>query len=457
MNRKIPKSKVKEFIKNPRAGLFKLALPILFGMLAQSLYNITDTAYVGHLGAESLAAVTFAFPLFFVMIALGAGLSTGMQSRISRYLGAGKIKAAENTVIHAGFLGLVVAIILMVPGVIFIEEIFLGLGASGTTLELSMQYMNILFLVLPLWMFNFLISRVFIAQGDTKTAMILQVISVMLNLILDPIFIYGLGMGVKGAAIATAISIIVAFILGAVFIITRSSLRIHLNNFSYRTKILKDILKVGIPAGLTMITMATAFMFYNRYMAHFGTEYVAALGMAGRLWSGLVTMPMVAIGTAVVTLVGIYWGAKRYDLVDYITSYAIKVAVGFSIVSGGIIAIYPKIFLRIFTSDAVMLDLGESYMRIIVIALPLIGISMLTVRSLQGMGYGFPGLIIMMMRSLFIAIPIATIMIFVLNWSYLSVAYADISSAGVGAIVGYLWMKKKIREKIKNTKVVKKK
>ena len=153
-----------------------------------------------------------------------------------------------------------------ITGILFIDQIFSILGATGEAFILGAQYTQIVLLIAPIWLMVFLTSAFFQAQGDSKTPMIIQLISVTLNIILDPIFIYALNMGVAGAAIATAISITTSFFIGTYFLFTRSKLKIHKNNFHYKKQIVKEILKVGIPASLTMLVISITFMFFNRFM-----------------------------------------------------------------------------------------------------------------------------------------------------------------------------------------------
>ncbi|MFC1723031.1 MATE family efflux transporter, partial [Nanoarchaeota archaeon] len=191
------KSRLNEFLKNPKKALFKLAIPMMIGMLVQALYNVVDTAYIGHLGAEPLAALTFAFPLFFVLISLMVGISTGMSSRISRFIGEKKKAAAENTAMHAILLSIVVGVLVSIFALIFLEDIFSLFGASNSVLILSQQYMSIILYGQIFMFLSFLISHFYQAQGDAKTSMIIHISSLVLNMILDPIFIYALDLGVK--------------------------------------------------------------------------------------------------------------------------------------------------------------------------------------------------------------------------------------------------------------------
>ena len=207
------KNKVDEFISNPRKALYKLAWPMLIAMLVQTLYNVVDTAFVGRLGADSIAALTFSFPLFFILIGINSGIAVGMSSRISRFMGEKNKEGAKNTAMHGILLGIFFFIISVVLGLIFIRPMFNLFGATPAVIELAVDYFSIV-LMGSIFMFSaYIINNIFVSQGDTKTPMKIQIFTLLLNIVLDPIFIYVLGLGVKGAAIATVISFTIGLIL----------------------------------------------------------------------------------------------------------------------------------------------------------------------------------------------------------------------------------------------------
>ena len=434
------KGRVKEFIKNPKKSLIKLSFPILIGMLVQALYNVVDTAFVGRLGAESIAALTFAFPLFFILISLNMGVATGMSSRISRQLGAKQKHGAENTAMHGILLNLVFAIIVFALGMIFLDPIFSILGASGHVLELSTSYMRIILIGIFFMFTSFILNNVFTAQGDTKTPMIIQVSALVLNIILDPIFIYVLGYGVAGAAIATVISFTFSMVFAIVMIKRRSYLDIKLKSFDFGWGIIKNILKVGVPAAIMMLLMSVYAMFINRLMATFGTNYVAAFGLDWRL-NSLATMPAVALSIGTMTLAGMFYGAKRIDLLKRISLYSLKIAAIFSIVMASLFSLFPQLWLRIFTSEPELLSLASAYVRIEVWMFPFVAFGMIIARILQGTGKGLPGLFITLTRTLIIAVPLAYILVFVFGYGYLSVAVANLIGSAFSAIIAGLWIR----------------
>jgi len=439
------KNRVDEFIKDPKKALFTLALPTTIAMLVQTLYTIVDTAFIGWLGPDALAALTFSFPIFFILMALSAGIGVGMSSRISRFMGEKNKSQAENTAMHGLGLAAIIAIIIMVIGLFTLKPLFGLFGATPSVIQLAVDYMTIVLFGVIFMFMTFLISNIFSAQGDTKTPMIVQITALGLNIILDPIFIYVLGYGVKGAAIATTISFVVGFLISVYFLKIRSYLKIDLSLFKPKTHIIKDILNVGIPASLTMLLMSFYLIFLNKFMAHFGTEYVASLGMTFRLES-LAVMPMVSMAMALMILTGMFFGAKRYDLLRYIIWFGIKTGVLIVMGIGILFFIFPSLFLRIFTSDANLINIGVPFMRIELLTFPFMTACMIMGRSMQGMGFGMPGFIISMMRSLLLPIPLAYLFVFVFGYGYLSIAAAMVAGGVIASIIAAILLEIKLKK-----------
>jgi len=443
----MPKNKVDKFIKNPNKALLKLSFPILIAMAVQAMYNIVDTAFVGRLGADSIAALTFAFPLFFLIIAVDSGIGTGMGSRISRYLGAKKKSSAENAAMHGLFISIISAVIFFILGMIFLRPLFSLFGASNSVLLLSIDYMSIVLIGIFFMFPAYVIGSIFTSQGDTKTPTKIQIAALVLNMILDPIFIYVLGYGVKGAAIATSISFFFALVLSVYFLMGKSYLKIRMSSFSFSPKIIKDIFYVGAPASLTMVFMSFYVIFLNRFMAHFGTDYVAAFGIASRLES-VAVMPIVALSVALLTLVGMFYGAKKYNLIKNLIWYSVKCGVIFTSFIGLLFFIFPSLFLRIFTPDAGLISIGADYLRVSVFAFPLMAIGLQIGRALQGMGFGLPSLVVTVIRIFIVAIPLAYAFVFIFDMSYIYIAVAMVIGAICSVIVAVIWLQSVLRKRI---------
>ena len=439
------KNRVDEFIANPRRALFALAAPVAVAMFVQTMYNIVDTAFVGRLGAASIAALTFAFPIFFILISLNSGLGVGINSIISRLLGAKNKEEAENAAAHGILMTAAFAVVVYLLGRLALGPLYSLFGAAPEVRALSMSYMTIILLSVLFMFPAYAINSIFVAQGDTRTPMIIQTFGFVLNTVLDPIFIYVLKFGVRGAAIATDIAIALTLLAYIYFLRKRSYLRVHFRFFRFSPPIFREIIRVGAPASLMMLTMSVYVMFLNGYMAHFGTDYVAAFGLATRLES-FVSLPIFALSISLLTLVGMFYGAKRSDLVKAISWYGLRIGVLAAVAIGVVFFALPVLFLKIFTQDRLILLIGSAYLRIDVLTFPTMAVAMIISRILQGMGFGFPGFIINTVRIFFVAVPLAYVFVFLLGYGFLSVAWAMVAGGVTATILAFIWMGLKFRD-----------
>jgi len=439
------KNRVDEFIARPRRALFVMAAPVAIAMFVQTMYNIVDTAFVGRLGAASIAALTFAFPIFFIMISLNSGLGVGINSVISRLLGAKNKEVAENAAAHGIIIAAVFAVAVYSMGRLALGPLYSLFGAAPDVRALSMSYMTIIlsavFFMFPAYAMN----SIFAAQGDTRTPMIVQTFGFVLNTILDPIFIYLLHLGVRGAAIATNIAIAITLLVYVYFLRKRSYLRVRFRSFRFSFGLCREICRVGAPASLMMLTMSIYVMFLNRFMAHFGTDYVASFGLATRLES-LVSLPIFALSISLLTLVGMFYGAKRYDLVRSISWYGTGVGLLAAAGVGVLFYVFPVMFLKIFTRDRLILMIGSAYLRVDVLTFPTMAIAMIVSRVLQGIGLGFPGFIINVIRIFVVAVPLGYVFVFVLGYGFISIAWAMVAGGVTASLLAFWWMGWKFRE-----------
>lgn len=439
-------NKVSEFAKDPKKALFTLAWPITVSMLVQVMYNIIDTAFVGRLGSESIAALTFSFPFFLLMTAITSGLNIGFNALISRLVGANQKRKAENAAIHAFYMTILVSILFTFFGLVFIRPMFVSFGAKDNVLDLGMKFMRIVFAGSTLMFLSYAITSMFTAQGDAKTATKVQVISLIVNIILDPIFIFVLGFGVEGAAISTVIAFAVAFLLGLYYMYVKggSSLKINFPCFNFSSSIIRDILKVGFPAMLMQFIISFYVVIINWFMAHFGTDYVAAFGLGSRLES-VAVLPFIGISISMLTLVAMFIGAKKMQALKHFIWYGIKISVLISSLLGAIFFFFPGLLFRIFTADPLLIALSSAYMRIDVFTFPLMAIGFAISRVIQAMGDGLAGLVVTLTRVLFVFVPVAYFFVFVLRYGFLSVAFTMVIAGIVSNVVGVVWLMIKLK------------
>lgn len=409
--------------------------------MVQTMYNLVDTAYIGRLGTAPLAALTFSFPLFFTLVSFNIGMGVGLNSTVSRLLGAGNEKSAANTALHGIASSLLCATILFLVVEIFLDPLLTILGAEMEVHKLAGDYMRIVaigvFLMFPMYA----ISSTFTAQGDTVTPMKVQFFTLFLNLGLDPLFIFTFKLGIKGAAIATDIALFAGLIL-AIFYLKRDS-ALHFGrkvwHFSFTT--IKEIFAIGLPASLTMLLMAIYMMGINRLIAGYGTDTVAALGLVTRIDSAVI-IPMVAFSVALLTLSALFYGAGRIQLLREIIHFAIFVNIGFALICSITMFIWPHFFLRFFTDKTEPLQLAAAYLRLEIFSFPFMAITISANRTLQGLGLSLPGLAINGTRLFVVALPLAAIFVIYLGYDFRMVAIAGLCGSLTSAIISSLWLKK---------------
>ncbi len=408
------------------------------------MYNLVDTAYIGRLGAPQLAALTFSFPLFFTLVSFNIGMGVGINSMVSRRLGANLRRDAANTVLHGIAATLSCAALLFLVTEISLPHLFTLLGAAAGVRELACSYMQIIaggvFLMFPMYAIN----STFTAQGDTLTPMKIQFLTLFLNLALDPLFIFTFGFGIRGAAIATNLALAAG--LGcAVYLLRRKSrLKIGLQDWRFSPALIREIFAIALPASLTMLLMAFYLMGINRLVSAYGTDTVAALGLVTRLDSAVI-IPMVAFAIALLTLSGIFYGARQFQLLVEITHFTILVNLAFALACSLLMFSAPEPFLRIFTDKPEPLRLAAAYLRLEVFSFPLIAVTISCNRALQGLGLSLPGLIINLTRLFIVSLPLAALFTLYYHYDFRFVATAAIAGNLTAAGCGYTWLQRVLR------------
>ena len=313
------KSRLKVFLDNPSKALWSLAIPIMFGMGIQTLYNLVDMLFIGRLGGNAITGIAFNMPLFFLVLGLTMGLGTGVTAAIARFIGEDNKKQADNCAEHAVFIAFIISITLSSVGLLFGKDILSLFGASGEILNLGWEYLHVMCVGMPFMIFSGFFRSILAGEGDMKFTMMVAGLGTILNIILDPIFIFelesfgniGFGLGISGAAMATVISQAIVFIvfIFMLFFKNHSYVTFNLNDFSFSSDIILDIIKIGLPASLSMIVMAVGQGVFNKILVHISVETVAAYQVAGRL-DMLVFLPIFSIAASLTTLIGMFYGAK---------------------------------------------------------------------------------------------------------------------------------------------------
>jgi putative MATE family efflux protein len=277
----------------------------------------------------------------------------------------------------------------------------------------------------------------------------------VLNIILDPIFIFdlenygglGFGLGVAGAAMATVISQVIVFcvFIYMLFVKKHSYITFRLKDFSFSSDIIWDIVKVGLPASLSMVVMAIGQGVFNKILIHFSADTVAAYQVAGRL-DMLVFLPIFSIAASLTTLVGMFFGAKEYDILRFTIKYGIMSAFCITVLSSVLIYLFADLAVGFFTDDELIISIAVTFLKLFAFVYPLISVGITTGRVLQGLGKGLPVLVITIVRVLGVSAPLAFLFIFYMGKPVEWVWYSMMISTIVAFTIAVIWLLLTIRK-----------
>ncbi len=435
---------VKTLLGDPKKAVIKLSLPMVAAMSAQTIYNLVDAIWVSGLGASSLAAVGFIFPFFFLATALSNGIGIGGGAAISRRIGAKDKKGADSVAAHTFAILLATAFGITVIGLLFIEPLLKAMGAEGDSLTKAMEYGRIIFAGITLLFFLQTSVSLLRSEGDAKRAMIAMLGGVVLNMGLDPVFIYVLNFGVAGAAYATIISIFLVdiFVFYWLFIEGKTYVSFGFKGFKLSKGVIYDISRVGIPAAASHTSMALMAFFIVSIVARVGGQDGVAVYTTGWRVIALATMPMLGIASAVSAIAGAAFGAKKFENVKTTYLYSIKIGIIAEAFLAAVIYVFAPQISRAFTwsaqSKAIAPELIK-FLRIVCFLTMAVPVGMVTAATFQGLGKGLYALTMTILRTLILAVPFAWLFGIWLDWG-LSGVWDGITLAGFASMpIGFLW------------------
>ncbi|MBE6490616.1 MAG: MATE family efflux transporter [Methanobrevibacter sp.] len=390
-------------LQNPKKALITMSIPLIISLLITSFYNLIDAAWVSGLGADALAGVGFFTPIFMILVGFGNGLGSGAAFALSKYLGEDDKRKADNASIHSIIIDMVISIVITIILLIFLNPILNAMGA-GQTIGYATDYGVFILLGSIFIILSNALYGIFRGEGDTTRPMYAMIASAILNMILDPILIYTLNLGVKGAAIATLISaVFVILILLYWFYVKRDTyLKPNLANFSFKKEISIDIVKVGIPASIQLLNNAFFAAVFSALLTFVGsTDSVAVYSTGWRIVT-IGTTPLLAIGTALISVIAANYGARNYNNIQVAHRYAMKV----SIVIAFIVAILTNVFAgdiaSVFASSGSSVRIASeltSFLAWIVIYYPTMAVGVASTYVFQGIGKGITAMFQTIMRE----------------------------------------------------------
>ena len=435
----------------PEIAVRKLAIPIMISMLLTASYNIVDGIWVAGLGQAAIAGIGFVTPIFMVLNGFSVGLGNGATSSISRSVGAKNRERASKAAAHSLLIFLVASIVLTVTLLIIQESLLKTYGASGQSLTEAIKYGTPLFLGLFAFMFANGGSGILRGEGDMKRAMYAMIVSVALNFILDPIFIYVLNLGSAGASLATIVSSLGAAIVIIYWILIKKDTYVNVTfkGFKFDSEIARDILKVGIPASLDMFVMSIAMSFYLMFISSVGGEYGIAAFTSGQRLYLFGIMPLTAIASAVAAVSGSAFGARNWDYLSRTHTYGTKFAMMVSVVILIILVIFAPQLSMIFAytpETAPLIPEITSFLRIASFGLLLVGIGMPSSFFYQGIGRGTTSLAWTIIRELILTVGFTYLFGIVLNWGLTGIWVGLAIGRIIASILNFTYARYTIRK-----------
>ncbi len=390
--------------------LFRFALPATTGMLVMATYNIVDTIFVGMLGSEAIAALSIAFPLQMLLGALGIGTGVGAASLLARSLGAGQMDVARRTVGQVISISLIFGVIVALIGFYNMEPILILFGATPEILDLTAEYTMVITSGSVMFFLIMGLNNVVRGEGNPKLSMFIMILSALINIALDPIFIFALGMGVQGAAVATVLAKVAGVaIMLHYFLAGKSEVKINLACLRLHGETIRKIYVIGFPAMILQISTNLSLVIANNILAVYGHLPIAALGLIFRLFI-FALMPVIGVSQGMLPIIGYNYGAGKMERIREVLIKGVLVSTAIVVFFGLLYFFLPEPLIRIFTREAELVVLGGRALRIMVIMFPVIGAQIVFSTYFQAAGQGLPSLVLSILREVILFIPLLLLM-----------------------------------------------
>ncbi|MCD8014478.1 MAG: MATE family efflux transporter [Lachnospiraceae bacterium] len=391
--------------------LVTMALPMMISMLVQALYNVVDSIFVSRISEDALTAVSMAFPMQNLLIGLATGIAVGTNALVSKALGEKRSETANSMSMHGVFLAVCSYLLFLILGLTVSRVFFVAQGASAEITQYGHDYLSIIMCVSFGVYIEVIFERLLQATGKTIYTMFTQGLGAIINIIMDPMLIFGIGifpkMGIKGAAAATVLGQIVAAIL-AVILNTKANQEIHLDfrKFRPQMKAIGNILYIGIPS-VIMVAIGSVMTFcVNKILVAFSSTAVAVFGVYFKLQS-FAFMPIFGMNNGMVPIIAYNYGARKPDRIMQTLKLAMFYATCIMVIAFAIFQTLPGQLLQLFNASEEMLAIGIPALRTISIGFLIAGISVICSSFFQAMGNGVYSMLISIMRQIVCLVPLA--------------------------------------------------
>lgn len=433
--------------------IINMASGMLLGLFAMSAFNAVDTYFVGQLGTSELAAMGFTFPVVMILNSISLGLGIGLSSNVSRAIGSGNQHKVKRLTFDGIMLAVLVVIIFMGIGITTITPLFEMLGANETTLFLIHNYMIIWYIGLPFVVIPMVGNNVIRATGDTITPSMIMIASVVVNSILDPLLIFGIGifpeMGIAGAALATVISRFTTLLFSLYILIVRDKL------LQFQKGPLKEILEswkeiafVGVPASLVQAITPLSLAVLTRLLARYGQNVVAGYGAASRVEMLIIMIPN-SLATVMAPFAGQNWGANNKLRIKKAATFTSLISIGYGVLIFVFLLFFAEPIVRLFNNDPTIVTSGSSYLKIVSLSYGFLGMLIIVSQSLNGMNKPLHSAFISLIKAFIVNVPVALLLSFYFQEKGIFIASFITNVVGglIGIIVLYALLNKNTDEK----------
>lgn len=416
-----------------RSLLVRMSAPAMVGLAVQSVYNLTDTFFVGQgVGSLGIAGIVISFPIQILVMAIAQMYGIGCSSIVSRRLGAGDREEAKHTLGNLFTLIIIFSTTISGFGSYFLPHLLGLFGVTEGILPFATEYSRTILFGTPFFMFAMATSAVVRAEGNARVAMWTMVISGLLNIALDPLFIYVFDMGIQGAALATVLSqaTTVMYLL-YYFAKGRSSLRTQLRHFRLSWPIVREATAVGSGSGLRAAASVFTMILLNRSLAPYGGDIaIATFGVINRIIMFLF-LPMFGIIQGMMPIVGYNYGAGNQERVRYAIRLSNIVTTAMSVGTSVLLMAVPAVLLRIFIQDPEVISMGTPALRIIILGFASVGFQVVASGMYQALGKAVPALFLALLRQVILLTPLILVLprFFGLRGIWLAFPVADITAA----------------------------
>lgn len=430
--------------------LIKMSIPMVISMLVQSIYNVVDSIFVARISEEALTAVSLAFPVQNIMIAVAVGISVGASALLSRYLGMGDKKRVSIVTMHGIVLSLFAYLVFAILGLLFTNYFSNSQSANPQIIKYTKDYLWIIMIFGSGVFFQILAEKLLQATSLTFYTMIVQVSGALINIILDPIFIFGLfgfpRLEVRGAAIATVVGQISGALIGLILNkVKNTDLVVDFKNFRFHGDILKQIFWIGIPSIVMNAISSVIIFILNSMLRAFGQSAIAAYGVMFKLQS-FAFLPIIGISNAMISIISFNYGARHVE--------RIKKSIKLALISGFVLVglstiflwIFPNQIFDMFNATVRMREIGVPMIRIVSLSYVIASVSIIAVGVFQALGNWQSAILQSFLRQFFILLP--TFYLFSLTGNIDLVWWSFFISEVLNTIMCLYFLKRDIKNKV---------